>query len=72
MGGPIETRKTYRAVLSEPKLVVLHGDVATHATQGVTEEETPQLFLPTASTSMLRFETCRYFSFSLLTIILNR
>ena len=50
----IETRKTYRAVLSEPKLVVPHGDVATHATHSVTEEETPQP-LPT-STSMSRLK----------------
>ena len=43
----IETRKTYRAVLSEPKLVVPHGDSATYATHDVTEE-TP-LPLPTST-----------------------
>jgi ribonuclease P/MRP protein subunit RPP1 len=54
----IETRKTYRAVLSEPKLVIPHGDVATHATRSVTEEETP-LPLPT-STSTSYFENSIY------------
>jgi hypothetical protein len=51
--GPstIETRKTYRAVLSEPKLVVPYGDFATHTTHGEIEE-TP-LPLPT-STSRLK------------------
>ena len=37
----IETRKTYRAVLSEPKLVVPDGDIVMDATHSVTEEETP-------------------------------
>lgn len=52
--GPatIETRKTYHAVLSEPKLVVPHSDFATHATHVVTGEETT-LPLPTGTTSRL-------------------
>ena len=50
----IETRKTYRAVLSEPKLVVPDGDIVMDATHSVTEEETPSP-LPT-STSRSCFE----------------
>ena len=34
----VETRKTYRAVLSVPKLVVPYGDFGTHATHDETEE----------------------------------
>jgi ribonuclease P/MRP protein subunit RPP1 len=34
----IETRRTYRAVLSEPRLVVPYSDLPTHTTHGITEE----------------------------------
>ena len=54
--GPstIETRKTYRAVLSEPKLVVPYGELATHdATPGETEK-TPQPLPTSSSTSHLK------------------
>ena len=52
MPSTIETRKTYRAVLSEPKLVVSHGDCVTHATHG--ETEVTPLPLPITSTYRLK------------------
>ena len=55
----IETRKTYRAVLSEPKLVVPHDDIVMHDTHSVIEEETPLPSPLPTSTSTLCLKICR-------------